>query len=31
MSKSLDKPGYRAVIGLLHLWGKYTGRKLIEP
>jgi len=29
MSKDLNKPSKRAVIGLLHLRGKDTGRKLV--
>jgi hypothetical protein len=30
MSEGLDKPGDGAVVGLLYLWRKYTGRKLIR-
>jgi len=30
MSEDLNKLGYRPVIGLLHLRGKYAGRKLIK-
>jgi len=30
MSEDLNKLGYRAVVGLLHLPGKYAARKLIK-